>query len=159
MKDIFFDNRGNVTSIYKENDYPNLKFVEDRSSFSVAGVLRGLHGDNKTWKLITCLYGTMVLTVVDARKESKTYGFHKTHFMYASDKKSVLIPPRFINGHYALSDCVLYYKWSEYYAGPENQVTVMWNDTSLGINWWNMSSSPILSERDKNGLAFKDITL
>ena len=35
--------------------------------------LRGLHGDNETWKHITCVYGAFYLVVVDYRKDSPRY--------------------------------------------------------------------------------------
>ena len=31
-------------------------------------VLRGIHGDNKTWKLVSCLYGSFFLLVVNNDK-------------------------------------------------------------------------------------------
>ena len=33
----------------------------------------GIHGDFKSWKLCTCLYGEIYVVIVDNRKDSKTY--------------------------------------------------------------------------------------
>jgi dTDP-4-dehydrorhamnose 3,5-epimerase len=52
---------------------------------------------------------------------------------------------------------VFYYKWSEEYKGPDEQVTVDWNDPELNIDW--VIKNPIVSERDKRGLTFKNIKL
>ena len=51
----------------------NIKFKHDKFSLSKKNVLRGLHGDSKTWKLISCPYGKFLLVVVDCRKNSKNY--------------------------------------------------------------------------------------
>ena len=38
-----------------ENGGINLNFVQDDISISYKNVLRGVHGDSKTWKLVSCL--------------------------------------------------------------------------------------------------------
>ena len=40
---------------------------------AVFNVLRGLHGDIKSWKLVTCVFGEVFQVVVDTRPESKNY--------------------------------------------------------------------------------------
>ena len=67
------------------------------------------------------------------------------------NKLSVLVPPKFGNGHLVLSDkAVFYYKWAYEgeYPDVEDQFSLRWNDPKLGINW--EIENPILSERDKN---------
>ena len=44
-----------ILYLNKENN--NLVFNHDKVSVSRKNVLRGLHGDSKSWKLITCLAG------------------------------------------------------------------------------------------------------
>jgi dTDP-4-dehydrorhamnose 3,5-epimerase len=153
----FHDNRGEIWTIFKKSDWlPD--FVEDKISISNKGVLRGLHGDDSTWKLISCLSGEFLLVVADARKHSDTYG--KIEYFKFSDKCGtlVLVPPGCLNGHLCLSErCIFWYKWSESYIKPENQATVAWDDPTLDIKW--PTNNPILSERDKKGKAFKDISL
>ena len=51
----------------------NVNFRHDKFSLSRKNVLRGLHGDNKTWKLVTCVYGEIHQVVVDLRETSPTY--------------------------------------------------------------------------------------
>jgi len=63
-----------------------------------------------------------------------------------------------VNAHLCLSDkCVFYYKWSEEYVGPENQVTIAWDDPEIDVDW--AIENPILSERDKNGTSFDGVVL
>ena len=73
--DTFTDHRGNYTEIYNHEFFSNfkIKFIQDDISTSRYSVLRGIHGDKSTWKLITCLYGAFYLIVVDNRKKSKNY--------------------------------------------------------------------------------------
>ena len=69
-KDKFFEDRGNIYTIFDDSDF-NVKFVQDKISKSNQGVIRGFHGDDKTWKLITCLYGRVKLVTYDVDKDEK----------------------------------------------------------------------------------------
>ena len=76
------DDRGIIyTSFYndsfKEFLPKNLKFKHDKFSSSKKSVLRGIHGDAKSWKLISCVYGEIFQVVVDCRKNSPTYLKHE----------------------------------------------------------------------------------
>jgi len=72
--DVFTDFRGDLWTIWsKEKFQPNLDFNHDKVSTSRQHVLRGIHGDTKSWKLITCLYGEMYFVVVDNRPDSPNY--------------------------------------------------------------------------------------
>ena len=44
-----------------------IDFVQDDISVSYRHVLRGIHGDGKTWKLISCLQGSFYFVVVEQR--------------------------------------------------------------------------------------------
>ena len=54
---IYKDNRGTLWTSWKKNRNLNIHFNHDKFSFSKKNVLRGLHYDNKTWKLISCVHG------------------------------------------------------------------------------------------------------
>ena len=155
--DIHKDDRGEIWTTYEE-DYCDYSFVSDKVTISTKGVLRGFHGDEDTAKLITCLSGKIQLALLDLRKDSKTYGNVETHIIDDKEPALVLVPEGVLNAHLCLSDrCVFHYKWSQKYAGPENQVTVAWNDPDVGIDW--LIKDPILSERDKVGLSLKEAQL
>ena len=76
--DSFEDHRGHYIEIYNENLYKengiDVKFIQDDISVSNKNVLRGIHGDENTWKLITCLYGKFLLNVVNCNKDSENFG-------------------------------------------------------------------------------------
>ncbi|MEO1085779.1 MAG: dTDP-4-dehydrorhamnose 3,5-epimerase [Acidobacteriota bacterium] len=150
---IFTDHRGQYVETYNHRDYAfadaagePLDWVEDDISCSHAGVLRGLHGDDRTWKLVQCLRGEIYLAVIDMRRGSPTYRAWQGLTLDDVDRRQVLIPAGCANGHYAVSDCIFSYKQSELYRGQGAQFTVRWNDPSFEIDW--PCSDPMLSERD-----------
>ena len=146
--DSFEDFRGELYTLYKQEDF-SLSFNHDKVSISRKNVLRGLHGDSKSWKLITCLAGEVFLVVVDNRPESPNYLKWDSIILTPENKKSVLVPPNFANGHLILSEkATFFYKWSYpgKYPDVQDQFTLKWNDPNIGIHW--PISNPILSKRD-----------
>lgn len=135
-------------SLYKENGI-DIDFVQDDYSKSKKNVLRGLHGDDKTWKLISCPFGKFYLVVVDLEEASPTQNQWEAFELSDRNKKQVLIPPNHANGHLVLSDMAIFqYKQSEYY-DPKGQFSYRWDDPEFDI-WWPVKD-PILSKRDEKG--------
>mgnify|MGYP003134060124 FL=1 len=145
------DYRGELWTTYKKDEFPiPLDFNHDKISTSKKNVIRGIHGDTKSWKLVTCLYGDMYFVVVDNRKDSKTYLQWDWIILNDKNKKMVLLPPNFGNSFCVLSNYSIFmYKWSYdgEYADVEEQFSLKWNDPDININW--PIDNPILSERDK----------
>jgi len=148
-QDAFTDYRGDLFTTWKEGDF-DLKFNHDKVSTSRKHVLRGIHGDNKSWKLVTCLYGEIYFVLVDNRESSDTFIQWDSMILSDRNRKQVLIPPGVGNGFLVLSDySVFHYKWSYpgKYADVDEQFTIKWNDPIIGIDW--PINNPILSRRDK----------
>lgn len=151
----FYDFRGEYVETFSARNYQftdesgnDVIFVEDDISVSKKGVLRGLHGDEKTWKLIQCLWGHIFVAVADMRKDSPTYLQWDSFSVSDSNRLQVLVPAGCVNGHLCLSEkCIFSYKQSQYYSGSGNQVTIRWDDPKLGIPW--PVDKPLLSERDR----------
>ena len=61
--DSFEDFRGELYTLFKQEEH-ELVFNHDKVSVSRQNVLRGMHGDSKSWKLITCLSGVVYLVVL-----------------------------------------------------------------------------------------------
>ncbi len=148
---IYEDYRGKYTEIYNQEIYKNnkieLNFIQDDYSYSRYNVLRGIHGDVETWKLISCLHGAFFLMVIDNQPVSKTYKELEFFTLSAANRLQVLVPPGFGNGHYVLSreGTIFHYKQTSYY-NREGQFTIIWDDPSLNMFW--PCSDPIVSERD-----------
>jgi dTDP-4-dehydrorhamnose 3,5-epimerase len=147
----FEDFRGSYIETYNKNFFVengvNVDFLQDDISVSYKNVLRGVHGDQKTWKLISCLYGEFQLIVVNNDRQSNEYKKWESFNLSFENRMQVLVPPKFGNGHLVLSDkCIFHYKQSSQYDRSE-QFTIKWNDPSFDFKW-NIYN-PILSERDK----------
>ena len=69
----FKDHRGYYWTSWHKNTFKKINFKHDKFSLSKKNVLRGLHGDEKTWKLISCPYGKFLLVVVNCIKNSKNF--------------------------------------------------------------------------------------
>jgi dTDP-4-dehydrorhamnose 3,5-epimerase len=155
----FIDHRGKYVETFNWNEHsqlfleqkiPYINFVQDDFSYSHHNVLRGMHGDQNTWKLVSCVLGQFRLVIVDCDKDSDTYKKYQEFVLDETDNYQVLIPPKFANGHYCISDrCIFHYKQSTFYES-RSQFTVAWNDSSLNINW-KIPTSPSLSIRDSEG--------
>ncbi len=148
--DSFEDFRGELFTIFKNGDYSNIFFNHDKVSISRKNVLRGMHGDSKAHKLVTCLSGEVLLVVIDNRKESPNYLKWDSIILSEKNRIQVLIPPMFANGHLVLSEsATFFYKWSYEgsYPDVDEQFTIKWNDPKVGIFW--PIDNPILAERDK----------
>ncbi|MAF48337.1 MAG: dTDP-4-dehydrorhamnose 3,5-epimerase [Rhodospirillales bacterium] len=147
---LFEDHRGEFVELYNEELYKGAgitqNFVQDDISVSSKNVLRGCHGDEITWKLVSCLVGEFYLVVVNNDHASPQYRRWQAHVLSEQNRLQVLIPPRFGNGHLVLSDrAVFHYKQTSYYRQAP-QFTILWNDPEFGIKW--PIQDPVLSQRD-----------
>lgn len=147
---IFEDFRGEYIETYNKNEFNksgiDIEFIQDDFSISRKNVLRGIHGDTNTWKLVTCLSGAFFLVVVNNDKESKQYKKSISLTLSDRNKLQVLIPPKFGNGHLILSEtAIFHYKQNTLY-DRSSQFTIKWNDPEYSIYW--PIKNPILSIRD-----------
>lgn len=151
--DTFEDFRGTYTETYNKDQYQKngitVDFVQDDYSTSRKDVLRGLHGDNETYKLINCMRGSFYFVVLNYDETSPQFGKWESFTLSETNRWHVLVPPRFGNGHVALTDTIIFhYKQSAYYA-PEKQFSIRYDDERFKI-WWPIKK-PILSRRDEGG--------
>jgi len=149
----FEDHRGWYVETYNQAAYHKqgieVEFVQDDISVSTQNVLRGIHGDAETWKLITCLAGRFYLVVVNNDPESEQYRQWESFVLSEHNRLQVLVPPKFGNGHLILTErAIFHYKQNTYY-NPYGQFTITWNDPEYGI-WWP-TKNPVLSRRDEAG--------
>ena len=150
---IFYDYRGEYVETWNVENFKvfnkgNIEFKQDDISTSVKHTLRGLHGDNETWKLVQCLYGSMLQVVVDMREDSETYLQYDMFPISDKNRNQILVPPGFANGHLVMSEFGIFsYKQSTLYKGAGAQFTVRWDDPKINIPW--PIENPILSLRDK----------
>ena len=160
-KKNYFDNRGYFFESFNEKIYSKLgikkNFVQDNFSISKKNVLRGLHYQKRKpqGKLISVIKGEILDIVVDIRKDSRTFGKYQSFILSQKNSKQLWVPKNFAHGFLSLSsNTIVNYKCTDFY-DPDDQATIAWNDKDLNINW--AVKKPILSEKDKNGIFFRNL--
>ena len=147
----FEDFRGSYVETYNKELFQNAgiteDFIQDDISTSTKNVLRGIHGDQETSKLITCLYGSFYLIVVNQDKDSPEFGKWESFTLSDSNRLQVLVPPKFGNGHLVLSDKAIFHYQQTTNDTRASQFTILWNDPNFNF-WWPVKN-PILSRRDE----------
>ena len=148
----FKDFRGEIWTKWEKKFFKNTKFNLSKYTTSKKNVLRGFHGDKKSWKLVSCIKGEVLNVVVDYRKSSKNYLNFTSIILNDKNRLSLLIPPNFLNSWLCLSkDCIYSYDYSfkGNYNDVKNQISVKWDDAKINFNW--PIKKPILSFRDRQG--------
>jgi len=155
---VFREYRGEIFTTYHSEHHPVMNHIHynkeelsihGRFSRSYKGVLRGLHWDNKTWKLVQAAVGDIYLVVLDMREKSPTYGDWESFTITERLRNQILVPPGFANGHYALTDCMFHYNlfYKDGYVDADEQGVVKWNDPEFQMEW--PTNNPILQKRDR----------
>lgn len=162
---VFGDDRGFFFESYNKKSFEDAtgidaEFVQDNHSRSGKNILRGLHYQVKQpqGKLVHVVSGEVFDVAVDLRRESPTFGQWTSAYLSAENKKQIWIPPGFAHGFFVLSDeADFIYKTTDYYS-PENERCIRWDDETLAIDW-PCKEQPILSDKDANGVGFKEADL
>jgi dTDP-4-dehydrorhamnose 3,5-epimerase len=158
---IFGDSRGFFMESWNQRRYAEAglpdSFVQDNLSFSHRGALRGLHFQNPSpqGKLVSVLQGEVFDVAVDLRRNSATFGKSESIRLSAENKRQFYVPPDFAHGFLVLSETALFhYKCTAFYS-PKDELTLLWNDPDLGIDW--PLENPTLSEKDAKGLRLREL--
>lgn len=153
---IFNDERGYFFESFNQKTFnaltgQNINFIQDNESLSSKGVLRGLHfqkGEHAQAKLVRVIKGSVLDIAVDLREDSLTYGQHVSVELSEENKKQLFIPRGFAHGFIVLSDTALFsYKCDNFY-NKEAEGGIIYNDSSLKIDWLLNHSDYIISEKD-----------
>jgi dTDP-4-dehydrorhamnose 3,5-epimerase len=159
--DAFGDARGWFIETFSQKRYEQaglkLPFVQDNASFSVRGVLRGLHFQNpkSQGKLVQVLFGEVFDVAVDIRLGSPAFGKWVGEILSATNHKQLYIPPGFAHGYCVLSETALFsYKCTDYYS-PADEGGVIYNDPDIAIAW--LVDKPLVSKKDAAYTRLKDI--
>ncbi len=150
---LFSDFRGVIWTSYspdlKEKLGATPELLHDKFVISQRDVLRGIHYDSKTYKLVTCIDGEVEQVVVDMRPSSSTYKKWTRYILNSDNNLAVLLPPMVGNGFLVKSEKAIYHYKLGYkgnYVDAHKQFTLKWNDPTVKIKW--SVTKPILSERD-----------
>jgi len=150
---VFGDARGFFLETWNQARYEQAgipgHFVQDNLSFSGKGTLRGLHfqNPNAQGKLVQVIQGEVYDVAVDIRQGSPTFGKWVGITLSAENRRQVFVPAGFAHGFCVISDSALFsYKCTDIY-NPKAEVSIIWNDPDIGIDW--PVTEPELSEKDR----------
>lgn len=159
---VFRDNRGRFMETFHRKRYAecgiDLEFLQDNTSYSRKGVLRGLHYQFPCdqAKLVQVLRGEVFDVVVDIRRDSATFGRWTGRRLSANNHLQMYIPSGFAHGFCVLSGVAVFsYKCSDFYA-PDCERGLLWSDPDVGIDW--PLKNPWISERDQTLPFLRDIS-
>jgi dTDP-4-dehydrorhamnose 3,5-epimerase len=160
---VFGDERGFFMETFRDEwfkkNVANVTFVQDNHSKSAQSILRGLHYQTQhtQGKLVRVISGEVFDVAVDMRKNSATFGQWVGVLLSAENKRQLWVPEGFAHGFYVTTDSAEFvYKCTDYYA-PEFEVSLCWNDPTVGINWPLVNNQlPKLSAKDEKGLSFSE---
>lgn len=157
--ECFEDHRGTYEELYNQEKFNKMcleklghtiEFKEANIAVSSKHVLRGLHGDDRTWKYVTCLKGKYFINVLCYDEKSDYFGQWESFVLSEQNKKQLLIPPNHGHGYVVMSEeAIFHYQQSCTYEGMHRQFTVRHNDERFNM-WWPIKD-PILSMRDTYG--------
>lgn len=152
---VFSDDRGFFFESFNTRDFSEVlkveyEFVQDNHSRSSLGVLRGLHYQlgRPQGKLVRVIEGSVFDVAVDIRDGSPNFGKWVGVELTADNKKQLWVPPDFAHGFVVTSDSAqVLYKATDFYSATHER-SLIWNDDTIGIDWPDFGSSPILSPKD-----------
>ena len=168
----FGDSRGWFAEVFNQLTFESAglptQFVQDNQSFSIKGVLRGLHYQlgKPQGKLVRVLSGHIWDVAVDIRPNSPDFGkwagFHLKAQSADDDLQLLWIPEGFAHGFLVLSDTAeVLYKTTNLYH-PAGERSILWNDPTLNITWPLEAlngTPPSVSAKDAIGALFTDAEL
>lgn len=153
------DNRGWFTETFRQSwikeHFSDIQFIFEYYSFSLAtNTIRGLHAQTSNQpqtKLVSVLNGSIQDVLVDARRDSPTYGQSCSVILTKDSPALIYVPRGFYHGFITLEpNTYVGYKLDNYHdASSECGVDAM--DKTLNIKWQIANDIPItISNRDQN---------
>ena len=145
------DERGFFLETYRRSALAELgiedEFVQSNHSRSRRGVVRGMHFQPGTAKLIRCARGVIYDVAVDLRRGSPTFGQWEGTELSDSNHHQFYCPDGFAHGFCVLSEVAdVVYMLSAYY-DPAHERGFAYDDPAVGIVW-PAGAELIVSARD-----------
>ncbi len=153
---VYPDQRGFFFESYNKQLFHDngitTEFIQDNQSFSVYGVIRGLHYQREPFaqaKLVRVLEGSILDVVLDIRAKSPTFGKTYSIVLSSDNKKQIFVPKGFAHGFSVLSEtAVISYKCDQFY-NKQSEGGIRFNDPGLNIDWQIPADKILISEKDE----------
>jgi len=160
----FGDHRGFLSEVWQrdrlaEGGIANDWNQENHSCSAEAGTVRGLHFQVPPYaqaKLVRVPRGAIFDVAVDLRRDSPSFGKWVGVELSAEKWNQLLVPAGFAHGFVTLEpDTDVIYlldaPWS-----PEAERAIRWDDPDLAIAWPEIGKPPVLSQKDRQAMAFAE---
>lgn len=158
---VFTDHRGFFLESFHRLRFEeaglDLRIVQENHSYSVRGVLRGLHfqNPNPQGKLVRVVRGEVFDVAVDVRRGSPTFGRWAGVTLSETNRKALYIPPGFAHGFVVTGEeADVIYGCTDLY-DPESDRALAWDDPELGIEWPVID--PIISKKDRSAPTLRQL--
>jgi dTDP-4-dehydrorhamnose 3,5-epimerase len=153
---VYPDQRGFFFESYNKQLFNDngifAEFIQDNQSFSLYGVIRGLHYQREPFaqaKLVRVLEGSILDVVLDIRTKSPTFGKTYSIVLSSDNKKQIFVPKGFAHGFSVLSEtAVISYKCDQFY-NKQSEAGIRFNDPGLNIDWQLPADKILISEKDE----------
>lgn len=160
---VFGDERGFFYESFNAHDFEaavgaRRVFVQDNDSYSVGGVMRGLHFqvERPQAKLVRVISGEVFDVVVDVRRSSPNFGKWVGVTLSAENKHQLWVPEGFAHGFLVTAKSAqVSYKVTEHWF-PEFERSLLWNDPHICVRW-PLSGTPLLAPKDARGSTLEEI--
>ncbi len=137
---------------------PPFQPVQENQSYSVKGVLRGMHyqgAPDPQSKLVMCTRGSIYDVIVDIRPSSPTFMQWFGIELKGGSGTQLFVPAGCIHGFYASEESEMRYL-VDYLWNKSVEGSVRWNDPALGIVW-PFEGTPILHMKDAEAPLLSEI--
>lgn len=149
----FFKEVVRISEIRKH--FPDFDIKQINHSRSSKNTLRGIH--IAPWnKLIYVSRGRVQCVILDCRKDSPTFGKHKSFVIGEENRSSIFVPAGLGNSYLVLSEDADYTYFTDEEWAPGREKEVLWNDPKLNIDWENKDNLS-LSQRDQSAKSFSEV--
>lgn len=155
----FFSELFNINFLKKRVKFHFNVAQVNRSISKKSNTVRGMHfqkNNYKQAKIVRVIKGKIFDVVVNLDKKSKHFGSHKSFILSAQNRKIIFIPDNYAHGFLTLEDNTeVEYLTSSLYS-KKNELSLLWNDKSLNINW-PINKKIIISPKDSKAMSFEEI--
>jgi dTDP-4-dehydrorhamnose 3,5-epimerase len=146
------DERGYFHHVIQSNV---MEIAQINHSFSVKGVLRGMHFQKGQEKTIYCPIGEIFYVLVDINPTSETYMKWTSFILSGKNRKKLFAPEGYAHGFYTLSDTAHVVEVVSTKSNPKKEVEFNAFDKSVNIQW--PETDVIRSFKDKKAPSLKEV--
>ena len=148
----FEDERGYFHQVIQSNV---MEIAQVNHSFSVKGVLRGMHFQKGQAKYVYCPVGEIFDVIVDMREDSPTFKQWKSFTLSGKNRQKLYVPDGYAHGFYVVSESahVVYAVSEKFNQKREGGFDAF--DKEIGIEWPELEV--IRSLKDRRAKPFSEV--